>query len=88
MINQIVLESNKQNMTWLKLNVGGHLIETQMSTLTKFPDSQLARQISSLQTPSSMDDDQDMKDANLPTTAVLNIDCDPDYFKIVLTWLR
>ena len=74
-------------MTWIKLNVGGHVIETQMSTLTKYPDSQLARQFSSVQSPGV---DEDMRDVSVTGVGggVINIDCDPDYFKIVLTWLR
>ena len=34
-------------MSWVKLNVGGEVIETTMETLTKFPDSQLAEMVNS-----------------------------------------
>ena len=32
---------------WLKLNVGGEMFETTRETLTKFPDSQLAKMVKS-----------------------------------------
>ena len=35
-------------MAWLKLNVGGEMFETTRETLTKFPDSQLAKMVESL----------------------------------------
>ena len=32
-------------MSWIKLNVGGEMLETTRETLTKFPDSRLAEMI-------------------------------------------
>ena len=32
-------------MSWVKLNVGGGMLETTRETLTKFPDSQLAEMV-------------------------------------------
>ena len=32
---------------WMKLNVGGEMFETTRETLTKFPDSRLAKMVNS-----------------------------------------
>ena len=34
-------------MSWVKLNVGGEMVETKRETLTKFPDSRLAEMVNS-----------------------------------------
>ena len=34
-------------MSWVKLNVGGEMMETTRETLTKFPDSKLAEMVNS-----------------------------------------
>ena len=65
-------------MSWVKLNVGGHTFETQLSTVTKYPDSELAKIFGAR----DVDGDVDM------VREVYNIDCDPDCFKIILQWLR
>ena len=58
---------------WVILNVGGHRMETSLSTVTKYSDSVLAKKF--------LDD--------VPTVEkVYNLDCDPTAFNIILTWLR
>ena len=67
---------------WVKLNVGGKLFETSLRTVTKYPDSVLAK----------IFDDNDEEDDDIKMTeeekGVCNIDCDPEVFKIILQWLR
>ena len=53
-ISEIISTSNNKvkflparKMSWLKLNVGGEMLETTRKTLTKFPDSQLAEMVNS-----------------------------------------
>ena len=60
-------------MSWVKLNVGGEMFETSRKTLTKFPDSDLAKMVSA-----SLDSKED----------VVLLDIDPVYFSAVLGWLR
>lgn len=60
-------------MSWVKLNVGGEMFETSRKTLTKFPDSDLAKMVSA-----SLDRRED----------VVRLDIDPVYFSAVLGWLR
>ena len=58
-------------MSWIQLNVGGVMMETMLSTVTKYPDSALASMFLSHNEGS-----------------VYNIDCNPEYFKVILEWLR
>ena len=58
-------------MSWIQLNVGGVMMETTLSTVTKYPDSALARMFH-----------------NHNEGVVYNIDCNPEYFKVILEWLR
>ena len=58
-------------MSWVQLNVGGVMMETTLSTVTKYPDSALARMFH-----------------NHNDGGVYNIDCNPEYFKVILEWLR
>ena len=64
-------------MNWVKLNVGGHILETKLETLTKYPESALAKMF-------PQDDVSMHEDVN----GTYFIDADPEYFKLVLTWLR
>ena len=36
-----------ERMSWVKLNVGGEMLETSRATLTKYPDSRLAELVNS-----------------------------------------
>lgn len=60
-------------MSWVKLNVGGEMFETSRKTLTKYPDSKLAKMVTA-----ALDKKED----------VLCLDIDPGYFRAVLGWLR
>ena len=60
----------------MKLNVGGEKFVTTVETLTKYPDSKLAKIRMS---PAYLTDEQDG-----PTY----LDIDPLYFRAVLNWLR
>ena len=59
-------------MSWMKLNVGGEMLETTRETLTKFPDSRLAEMVNSTN----------------KLWDVLRLDLDPEYFRPLLNWLR
>ena len=59
-------------MSWVKLNVGGEMMETTRETLTKYPDSRLAEMVNS----------------TYKFSDVLRLDLDPEYFRPVLNWLR
>lgn len=84
-------------MTWIRLNVGGEMMETSLATVTKYPDSQLAKMFLSVKEDSS---NEDMETAETSTSSgdgvgneqmyniVYNIDCDPKSFKLILSWLR
>ena len=60
---------------WVRLNVGGQMLETSLSTVTKYQDSVLAKMFLDVQDVPSID-------------KVYNIDCDPSAFKVILSWLR
>ena len=65
-------------MTWIKLNVGGHLFETQLSTLTtKCPNSVLAKMFKS-----------DLMHNEPAQGEVYRLDSDPQCFQVILSWLR
>ena len=82
-------------MTWVRLNVGGEMMETSLATVTKYPDSQLAKMFLSVKEDSS---NEDMETAETSTSSwegneqmyniVYNMDCDPKSFKLILSWLR
>ena len=63
-------------MSFVKLKVGGVIFETTRETLTKFPDSKLAKIRMSL---ACFTDEED-----LPTF----LDINPLYFRAVLDWIR
>ena len=65
------------DMTWVKLNVGGQRFETSLSTISKYPESLLAKMIADNTEKQNHGDDE-----------AINIDCDQEYFSIILTWLR
>eukprot|EP00092_Neocalanus_flemingeri_P021274 GFUD01023055.1.p1 GENE.GFUD01023055.1~~GFUD01023055.1.p1 ORF type:complete len:295 (-),score=96.88 GFUD01023055.1:88-930(-) len=65
-------------MAWVKLNVGGQIFETQLSTLTAYPTSTLAKIFQS----DMMHNDPVRHDG------VYHLDCDPQCFQPILSWLR
>ena len=69
---------------WVRLNVGGQLMETSVATVTKYPDSNLAKMFMVEQ---DLEDDV-MMVSHGDNNNIYNIDCDPDSFGIILTWLR
>ena len=74
-------------MPWVRLNVGGEMMETQQATLTKYPASALARRFLTAE-------DDSMETVSLSEGAaeeparVHCIDCDPHYFRLILSWQR
>eukprot|EP00092_Neocalanus_flemingeri_P021228 GFUD01023002.1.p1 GENE.GFUD01023002.1~~GFUD01023002.1.p1 ORF type:complete len:277 (-),score=86.46 GFUD01023002.1:102-932(-) len=64
-------------MTWIKLNVGGKMFETQLSTLTAYPTSTLAKMFKS-----------DLMHNNPVHDGVYCLDSDPQCFQHILSWLR
>ena len=84
-------------MAWVRLNVGGEMMETSLATVTKYPDSHLAKMFISVQEKSS---NEEMETAESSASSgeglgkedmyniVYNIDCDPESFKLILSWLR
>ena len=84
-------------MTWVRLNVGGEMMETSLATVTKYPDSHLAKMFLSVQenganeemetAESSPSFEKDLKKEEM-YNIVYNIDCDPQSFKLILSWLR
>ncbi|KAF0987657.1 hypothetical protein HZS_1543, partial [Henneguya salminicola] len=63
------------NPVWIKLNVGGKVFLTTRETLKSDPRSKLARML---------DDQETSKDEN----GHILMDRDPDFFKIILRYLR
>ena len=84
-------------MAWVRLNVGGEMMETSLATVTKYPDSHLAKMFISIQENSG---NEEMETAETSASSgegpgkeemfniVYNIDCDPESFKLILSWLR
>ena len=84
-------------MAWVRLNVGGEMMETTLATVTKYPDSHLAKMFISVQENSG---NEEMETAETSASSgeglgkeemfniVYNIDCDPESFKLILSWLR
>ena len=84
-------------MAWVRLNVGGEMMETSLATVTKYPESHLAKMFISVQENSS---NEEMETAESSASSgeglgkedmfniVYNIDCDPESFKLILSWLR
>ena len=67
-------------MSFVKLKVGGVIFETTRETLTKFPESKLAKMT---MFPAEMYTDERL---NMESQARLDIN--PVYFRAVLDWLR
>ena len=61
-------------MSLVSLDVGGKLFKTSLETLRKFPASKLAEIVSSANNNNLQD--------------VISLDVDPEYFSVVLNWLR
>ena len=70
----------KMSSKWIKINVGGQVFETSLQTVTKFPESKLAKMFSS----ETGDEDVMMT----KETKDFYLDLDPQSFSSVLTWLR
>jgi len=64
-------------MPWIKLNVGGQVFETELSTLLKYKSSYLAKIF-----------ETDIMENNPDPTRMYYIDEDPQIFKFILCWLR
>ena len=64
-------------MTWIKLNVGGQMFETQLSTLTTYPNSALSKMFKS-----------DMMHNDPVHDGVYRLDTDLQCFQHILAWLR
>ena len=84
-------------MTWVRLNVGGEMVETSLATVTKYQDSHLAKMFLSVQENGVNEEMETVEDS--PSSVkelgkeemyniVYNIDCDPQSFKLILSWLR
>ena len=61
-------------MSLVSLDVGGKLFKTSLETLRKFPASKLAEIVSSANNNNLQD--------------VISLDIDPEYFSVVINWLR
>ena len=84
-------------MAWVRLNVGGEMMETTLATVTKYPDSHLAKMFISVQENSGSEEMETVETSASSGEGlgkeemfniVYNIDCDPDSFKLILSWLR
>jgi len=64
-------------MPWIKLNVGGQVFETELSTLLKFKSSYLAKIF-----------EADIMKNNPDPAKVYYLDEDPQIFQVILCWLR
>jgi len=64
-------------MPWIKLNVGGRIFETQLSTLTSYPNSSLAKMFKT-----------DLMHNDPEPEEVYYLDTDPQCFQHILGWLR
>ena len=64
-------------MTWIKLNVGGQMFETKLSTLTTYPASTMAKMLKAAAMHNEPVND-----------CVYHLDCDPQSFQYILNWLR
>ncbi|KAI1702975.1 poly-adenylate binding protein, unique domain-containing protein [Ditylenchus destructor] len=64
------------NDDWVRLNVGGKVFQTTKDTLSRYPDSFLARLVNS-----GIPSDKDESGAYL-------IDADPEHFRTILNYLR
>ena len=66
-------------MSFVKLKVGGVIFETTRETLTKFPDSKLAKMA---MFPAAYSDESFNRQSDM------RLDITPVYFRAVLDWLR
>ena len=80
-----VLVPRSKTMTWIKLNVGGTMFETSRETLLKFPKSKLAELF---KFDSEYDQVMVSGEEEITNNNVYNVDLDPTYFSVVLSWLR
>jgi len=64
-------------MTWIKLNVGGKIFETQLSTLARYPNSNLARMF-----------EADVMHNDPEPEEIYYLDADPRCFQHILSFLR
>jgi len=64
-------------MTWIKLNVGGKIFETQLSTLARYPNSILARMF-----------EADVMHNDPEPEEIYYLDADPRCFQHILSFLR
>ena len=72
---------------WVKLKVGGELLEATEETLTKFPDSKLAKMVTSYLR--SQDEYFERNYYHGPEDEeYIYLDINPVYFRAVLDWLR
>ena len=72
---------------WVKLKVGGELLEATEETLTKFPDSKLAKMVTSYLR--SQDEYLERNNYLDPENEeFIYLDINPVYFRAVLDWLR
>ena len=72
-LTQSQLRFRNLKMSLVSLDVRGKLFKTSLETLRKFPASKLAEVGSS---------------ANNNLQDVISLDLDPEYFSVVLNWLR
>jgi len=64
-------------MTWIKINVGGKIFETQLSTLARYPNSNLARMF-----------EADVMHNDPEPEEIYYLDADPRCFQHILSFLR
>ena len=69
-------KTKKTPTSVVKLDVGGVRVVTRVETLTKFPDSRLAKSFLATKTNSNSSGE------------VFAIDINPEYFSVILDWLR
>jgi len=80
-LDKLAIEINKMTKPlgdWIKLDVGGTIFNTSLTTLTRNPDSVLGRMF---------DPNSSLPPAKMQNGAFL-IDADPSSFPVILHWLR
>ena len=81
------LKLKMSSTDWVRLNVGGRRMETSRGTLTRCPDSALAKRFA-VTDPEAMETVSMLNDNGDGIFLVHNIDCDPSCFQMILSWLR
>ena len=78
--SKFFITNRKMASNIVKFNVGGQIFQTTVLTLTKYSESMLA----------AMFNYEDIGMSPMPKTEEGHffLDADPDYFKIILNWLR